>query len=293
MKPASKLVLGTANFGTSVNAEDALEIVAYALDNGITAIDTADSYGSAEEIVGKALKGKRDNVFLATKVGNPSPHGSGLSAKHIEESIVHSLKRLQTDRVDLYFAHNWDKQTSLSETLTAFDDVVRKGYTEALGCSNFTRDHIAESLVLAKELGVTPFSVVQPPYNLIERVTESEILPFALEKHIKVWAYSPLAGGILTGKYAQGIPAGSRAEDYPGANPREAAFIPKITPENRAVGTKVAEVAKKYGITASQLAVAWVLSQKAVTSVVVGVRNKEQLRELLDSAVPEEALALL
>src|SRR3989338_2032260 len=136
MKPVSTLVLGTANFGSSVSEVDALTIIDYALAHGITAIDTADSYGSSEEIVGKALKGKRDSVYLATKVGNPSPSGSGLSSKHIREAIKSSLHRLQTDYIDLYHAHNWDRNVPLTETLGAFNAVVKEGYAAALSCSN-------------------------------------------------------------------------------------------------------------------------------------------------------------
>ena len=290
MIPVSKLVLGTANFGSSVSGRDAEAIIDYALAHGITAIDTADSYGDAEEIVGEALQGRRDSVFVSTKVGNPSPNGSGLSEKHIAEAIQHSLHRLRTDHIDLYYAHNWDKNTPLTETLTAFNDVVTKGYAAALGCSNFTAGHIRESLALAEALGVVPFTTLQPVYNFIERGAEQEILPLALEKRLSVWAYSPLAGGVLTGKYSYGIPRESRAVEFLNANPREAGFIPKITEENRAVGARVATIAEEFGVTPSQLAIAWVLSNPAVTSVIVGVRSIPQLQGILDSTVPQEAL---
>lgn len=293
MKSVSKLVLGTANFGSSVSESGALTIIDYALGHGITAIDTADSYGDSEKIVGKALRGRRDAVFLATKVGNPSPNGSGLSSKHIDEAIQNSLRRLQTDYIDLYQAHNWDTDTPLAETLSAFNVVVSRGHTMALGCSNFTRNQISESLTLAEELGVAPFTAIQPVFNLIERSATLDVLPLAVKKHLSVWTYSPLAGGILTGKYSRGIPAESRATEYPNANPRQAGFIPKITEENIAIGVRVATIAKKFGVTPSQLAIAWVLIQPAITSVIIGVRNLEQLREIVQSTVPPEALNLL
>lgn len=293
MKSVSKFVLGTANFGSSVRESDALNIIEYALNHGIIAIDTADSYGSSEEIVGKALRGRRDSVFLATKVGNPTRSGSGLSKKHIEESIQGSLRRLQTDHLDLYQAHNWDKEIPLAETLTAFEAIVTGGHASNLGCSNFTMNQISESLTLAQELGITAFSTIQPVYNLIERDVADDILPFAQEKHLSVWAYSPLAGGILTGKYSQGIPAESRAAEYPNANPRQAGFIPKITEENIARGIRVTKIAKEFDITPSQLAIAWVLAQSAITSVIIGVRNLKQLQEIMQNTVPPEALSLL
>lgn len=293
MKSVSKLILGTANFGSAVSEDEAVRVIDCALALGITAIDTADSYGPAEEIVGKALRGRRDSVFLATKVGNPVSSGSGLSSKHIEEAIQDSLRRLRTNYVDLYQAHNWDKSTPLAEMLAAFDAVVMGGYAATLGCSNFTMNQISESLALAQELGITAFSTIQPVYNLIERDAADDILPFAQEKHLSVWAYSPLAGGILTGKYAQGIPAESRAAEYPNANPRQAGFIPKITEENIAKGIRVAKIAKEFGITPSQLAIAWVLAQSAITSVIIGVRNLKQLQEIMQNTVPPEALSLL
>lgn len=290
MMSVSQLVLGTANFGTAVSGDEAARIIDYALEHGITSIDTADSYGDSEEIVGKALQGRRDSVFLATKVGNPSPSGSGLSSKHIEEAVQDSLRRLQTNHVDLYQAHNWDKETPLTETLSAFDMVVKRGYATALGCSNFTLSQIEESLALAKELDVTPFTTVQPVFNFIERGAEDDVLPFALEKHLSVWAYSPLAGGVLTGKYSQGIPAESRATEYPNANPRQAGFIPKLTEDSLDMGERVARIAKEFSVTPSQLAIAWVLSHPAVTSVIIGVRNLEQLQEVFHTTVPPEAL---
>lgn len=293
MKPVSKFVLGTANFGSSVSEGDATTIIDYALAHGINAIDTADSYGSSEEIVGRALKGKRGSVFLSTKVGNPVPSGSGLSKKHIEGAIQSSLRRLRTDHVDLYQAHNWDKDIPLAETLSAFNSIVTEGCALTLGCSNFTANQISESLTLVRELGVVPFTTIQPVYNLIERGAEYDVLPLATEKRLSVWAYSPLAGGILTGKYSHGIPAESRAAEFPNANPRQAGFIPKITEENIAIGAGVVKIAEEFGVTPSQLAIAWVLLNPAITSVIVGVRNLEQLQEILDSNVAKEALELL
>lgn len=293
MKSVSKFILGTANFGKPVAGDDAIEIINYALYHGVTAVDTADSYGDAEEIVGKALLGRRDSIFLATKVGNLSQGGSGLSSKHIEEAMQDSLRRLQTDYVDLYQAHNWDKTVPLPETLRAFNALVRDGRTLALGCSNFTASQILESLTLSETLGVASFTTVQPVYNLIERHSEDEELPLAVEKHLSVWAYSPLAGGILTGKYSNGIPSGSRAEEYPNADPRQAGFIPKITKENIAIGTRVVDIAQKFGITPAQLAIAWIFKNPAVTSVIIGVRNLAQLREILNGEVPKEAVDCL
>lgn len=293
MIPASRLVLGTANFGTDVSKEDALSIIDYALDQGILAIDTADSYGNAEEIVGEALTGKRDKVMLATKVGNPTPLGSGLSQAYMNEAIRGSLSRLRTDYVDFYFAHNFDRHTSLTETLLTFDSLVKSEVVRSIGCSNFTFDQLREIVALSRTLDTEPPRVLQPVYNAIERSAENDLFPFAEEHHMKVWTYSPLAGGVLTGKYAAGVPKGSRAEKYPNADPREAGYIPKLNPATVSVGKHVAAIAQEYTVTPSQLAIAWTLSHPAVTAVVIGLRSRQQLESILMANVPPEAVRSL
>ncbi|SMH70459.1 aldo/keto reductase [Candidatus Nitrosotalea okcheonensis] len=287
-----RLVLGTANFGSAVPETEALEIIDYALSQGIKAIDTANSYGS-EEIVGKALKGRRDNVILSTKVGNPAPMGSGLSRRHMEEAIEDSLRRLQTNYVDVYYAHNWDKMVPLEETLKTFDKMIFEGKILSVGCSNFSAEQLEESLDISKKNHITRFGTIQSVYNLIERGAENVLFPLAKKEGIKIATYSPLAGGILTGKYSEGVREGMRAAQFSGANPREAGFIPKITPENIKMGKKVAKIAQKFSITPSQLAIGWVLSNPLVDSVIIGVRSLEQLKEILYSNTPKEALVLI
>lgn len=290
MKHTSKLVLGAANFGSSVSESEALNIIDYAFSHGINAIDTADSYGLSEEIIGKSLKGRRDKFILVTKVGNPTSIGSGLSQEHINKSLRNSLQILQTDYVDLYMAHNWDKRVPILESISAFNYAVESGLARALGCSNFTLNQILESLELSKRLEIISYSNIQPVYNIIERGAESDLLPFASANNLSVWTYSPLAGGVLSGKYLKGIPVNSRAENFPNANPREAGFVPKITKETINISAKVSEIAHDYCVTSSQLALAWTLANQNVTSVIVGVRNLGHLKEILNLNVPKEAL---
>lgn len=282
----SRLALGTAQFGGAVPREDALALIDKALAGGINFIDTADAYaeGRSEEIVGEALRvgGRRDQVVLATKVHfpvGPGPNDRGNSHYHIVRQCESSLRRLGTDRIDLYYLHRPDPDTSLEESMRALDDVVRQGKVLYLGTSHYPAWQIMEGLWISDRHALAPFVCDQPSYSLLERGPERELLPFAAATGFGVVAHSPLAGGLLTGKYRPGQPPpeGSRAA----RNPR---LLERL--DDRALRTteQVRAIAEHYGATAGQVALAWVLGHPALTAAIIGPRTAEQLEDNLGAA---------
>lgn len=272
--------------GGQVEADAATACVHAALDAGITTFDTADVYmnGAAEEVLGAALAGVgRRDIEIATKVfwptGTKGPNDSGLSRKHIMESIHDSLRRLRTDYVDLYQAHRYDDATPLEETMQAFADVVRQGKALYIGVSEWTADQLRAGQALARELGV-PLVSNQPQYSALWRVIEAEVVPASRELGISQIVFSPVAQGVLTGKYHAGQqpPAGSRATDTKGGG---AMFIKRFLerPEllDRVQGLQ--PVAAELGLTMAQLAVAWVLQNDNVTAAIIGASRPEQVAE--------------
>ncbi|MCP3139222.1 aldo/keto reductase family protein [Pyxidicoccus xibeiensis] len=268
--------------GSQVEEEAALACVRAALDVGITTFDTADVYAGtkAEAVLGRALKGQRRAGYeLFTKVYWPTGAGKndrGLSRKHIMESIDGSLSRLQTDYVDLYQAHRFDVETPLEETMLAFADIVRQGKALYIGVSEWTGDQIRQGAKLARELRV-PFISSQPQYSMLWRVIESEVIPASLEEGLGQIVWSPIAMGVLTGKYLPGQPppAGSRAADPTGSR-----FIARLLKDE--VLTRVQELkplAKEAGLTMAQLAIAWVLQNQGVSSAIVGASRPEQVHD--------------
>ncbi|GII81504.1 aldo/keto reductase [Sphaerisporangium rufum] len=271
--------------GELVDGDRATACVRAALDAGITTFDTADVYaqGAAEELLGTALAGERRSALvIASKVCLPTgsgPNDRGLSRKHIVESCEASLRRLRTDYLDLYQAHRFDETTPLEETLIAFDDLVRQGKVLYLGVSEWTAPQIDAALTLVKDLGLRSRIVSnQPQYNMLWRVIEPEIVPLCLREGIGQLAFQPLAQGVLSGKYRPGQepPAGSRAT----AGGRAPTFI------GRVLGTPLLErvqdlvpLAADHGMSAAQLAIAWVLAQPGVSSVVAGATRPEQVTE--------------
>lgn len=252
-----------------------------ALEHGITTLDTADVYGGtrAEVVLGRALQGvRRESVELSTKVFSPigpGPNDRGLSRKHIMEAAHGSLRRLGTDYIDLYQAHRFDERTPLAETLRAFDDLVRQGKVLYVGVSEWTAAQIAEALELAGQLGLDRIVSNQPQYNLLWRVMEEEIGPLCEREGIGQLAWSPLAQGLLTGKYLPGKPppAGSR-----GTGVAASQFVSKALTDN--VLKRIAElgeVASDVGLTMPQLAIAWVLRNPTVASAIVGASKPEQI----------------
>jgi aryl-alcohol dehydrogenase-like predicted oxidoreductase len=269
--------------GSQVEEDAAKQCVAAALDEGIDAFDTADVYAGtrAEEVLGRALRGiRRESVEIFTKVFWPTGPGSndrGLSRKHIMESAHASLRRLQTDYLDLYQAHRYDYGTPLAETIRAFDDLVRQGKVLYIGVSEWRADQIAEALKIADEMGLDRLISNQPQYNMIWRVIESEVIPLCEQEGVGQIVFSPIAQGVLTGKYLPGSqpPAGSRATDPSGSG-----FIQRSLTDG--LLTRVQELrplADEAGLSLAQLAVAWVLQNPNVSAAIVGATRPEQVRE--------------
>jgi aryl-alcohol dehydrogenase-like predicted oxidoreductase len=275
--------------GSQVENEQAKACVKAALEAGITTFDTADTYANtkAESVLGEALAGvRRESVEILTKVywptGPGGPNDTGLSRKHIHESINASLKRLQTDYVDVYQAHRYDTETPLEETMEAFADVVRQGKALYIGTSEWTAEQLQEGHRLARELRI-PLVSNQPQYSMLWRVIEAEVVPASEELGIGQVVFSPIAQGVLTGKYLPGQqpPEGSRAtDDKGGAN-----FVKRFLTDD--VLTRVQQlkpVADEVGLTLAQLAVAWVLQNPNVSSAITGASRPEQVTENVKAA---------
>ena len=282
----TELTLGNwITAGGQVAQDAAVDTVHAALDAGITSFDTADVYmnGAAESVLGKALEGqRRESLEIFTKVYFPTgPHGAndtGLSRKHILESIDGSLSRLGTDYVDLYQAHRFDYETPLEETFQAFADVVRSGKALYIGVSEWTAEQLQAGHALAQQLGVQLISN-QPQYSALWRVIEGKVVPTSRELGISQIVWSPLAQGVLTGKYLPGapVPEGSRATDEKGGGKH---FISKFLSDDvLAAVQQLVPVAADLGITLSQLGLAWVLHNDNVAAALIGASRPEQVAE--------------
>jgi aryl-alcohol dehydrogenase-like predicted oxidoreductase len=274
--------------GSQVAEEAARACVRAALDAGVSTFDTADVYaaGRAEEVLGRALAGvPRESVEIFTKVYWPigqGPNNSGLSRKHITESLHNSLRRLGTDYVDLYQAHRYDHETPLEETLRAFDDLVRAGKVLYIGVSEWRAEEIAAALTIADQMGLDRIVSNQPQYNMLWRVIEAEVMPLCEKEGIGQIVFSPIAQGALTGKYRLGAqpPAGSRATDESGAG-----FVSRwLTDEVLTAVAGLAPLAKEAGLTQAQLAVAWTLQNPNVAAAIIGATRPEQVRENVAAA---------
>ncbi|QQQ77829.1 aldo/keto reductase family protein [Saccharothrix sp. 6-C] len=274
--------------GSQVEEDQATACVRAALDAGITTFDTADVYANtkAESVLGRALTGqRRESLEIFTKVfwptGPGGPNDKGLGRKHIMESINGSLERLQTDYVDLYQAHRYDKSVPLEETMLAFADVVRSGKALYIGVSEWNADQIARGAALARELNV-PFISNQPQYSMLWRVIESQVVPTSEREGVSQIVWSPIAQGVLTGKYLPGqpVPEGSRATDETGSK-----FIQRFLRDE--VLTKVQQLkplADEAGLSLAQLAVAWTLQNPNVASAIIGASRPEQVHENVKAA---------
>ena len=274
--------------GSQVAEEAARECVAAALEEGITTFDTADVYAAtaAESVLGRALHGvRRESIEIFTKCYWPTGPGAndrGLSRKHIMESANASLKRLRTDYVDLYQAHRYDHETPLEETLRAFDDLVRQGKVLYVGVSEWRAEEIEAAVKIAGEMGFDRIISSQPQYNMIWRVIESEVIPVCERAGIGQIVWSPIAQGVLTGKYRPGAapPPGSRATDDRGAG-----FINAYLTEPILTAVQnLKPVADEAGLSLSQLAVAWTLQNPAVSAAIVGATKPEHVRENVKAA---------
>ena len=311
----SVLCLGTMMFGRQVDEPESLRIINKAIDAGVNFIDTADMYvnGLTEQIVGKAIKGRRDSLVLASKAGHlrrldkkfgeqkiagpldlarpkpfsPWPGGEGvgpndmgLSRKHILHSVEVSLKRLGTDYLDIYYAHMPDYDTPLEETLQAMDDLVRQGKVRYLGCSNYRAFQVSKALWISDKHNLARWDIVQPPFNLLARDIEYELLPLCLEEGIGVAVFSPMAAGFLSGKYEKGKPP-LEGKRYSMAH-QGFVYNQKFWNE---IDFNAVEMLKKiaadHGKSLPQFALAWVLNKRGITAIVAGTSSMEQFDQNL------------
>jgi aryl-alcohol dehydrogenase-like predicted oxidoreductase len=291
----SRLCLGTMTFGLQCDEETSGAILDRAAEGGIDFIDSSDVYplggdlttqGRTEEILGRWLTGKRDRFVIATKCfgrTGPAPFDGGNSRKHIFEAIDASLRRLQTDYIDLYQLHGFDPDTPIDETLGALDDLVSQGKVRYVGCSNFLTYQLVRAIGRSETLGLARFDSVQPRYNLLFRQIEREMLPFCAEEGVGVIPYNPIAGGLLSGKYDRQAPPteGSRFTlGNAGSNYQNRYW------HDREFDTVEAlmSVAKEAGVSLVTLAVAWVLSNGAITAPIIGASHPDQLDASLEAA---------
>lgn len=282
----SELCLGCMMFGGRTGEEDSFEIIDRAIDAGINFLDTANVYsrGRSEEVTGRALKrnGKRDRTVLATKVhgvmDDDDPNAGGNHRRHIIEQCEASLRRLQTDYIDLYQIHRPSSEVPIDETLGALDDLIRAGKVRYIGTSTYAAWQLTESLWASKELRLNRFVSEQPPYHLLDRRIERELVPFAQTYGTALIPWSPLAGGFLTGKYQRGedSPENSRY----GIEPRRLGRN-HFTGESFDVLEAVEEIAREKNCTPGQLALAWCKDRPAITSPIIGPRTIEQLEDNL------------
>ncbi len=277
------LSLGTLNFGLGTDADTAVRLVHTALDTGINLVDTANNYngGRSEEIVGRAIAGRRHDVILATKVFNrmgDGPNDGGTSRLHILRACDESLRRLQTDYIDLYQVHRPDPNVPIEETLGVLTDLVRAGKVRYIGCSTHPAWMVMEALATSEHRRLARFVSEQPPYNLLDRRIENELIPLAQRYQLAILPWAPLAQGVLAGRYAPAAapPADSRAARIP-----DSIYSRRVTPRGIAAGVRFTELASALGKSAGQLALLWCKDQPGVTSPIIGPRTIEQLTELL------------
>jgi aryl-alcohol dehydrogenase-like predicted oxidoreductase len=289
----SVLTLGTMTFGGggsfasvgSVDLDGVRRHIDLALDAGVNLIDTADVYsnGLSEELIGEALEGRRDSVLLATKARMPmgdGPNDAGLSRQHLIEACEASLRRLRTDHIDLYQVHEWDGQTPLEETLDTLDGLVRAGKVRYVGCSNYAGWQLTKALGISDRLGLQRFASQQIYYSLQARDAEYELVPVSLDQGVGILVWSPLAGGLLTGKYRRDQPdpeVGRQLTDWnePPVRDREQLYD---------IVEVLVEIAGSRGVSPAQVALAYTLGRPGVTSVIVGARVEEQLADNLKAA---------
>jgi aryl-alcohol dehydrogenase-like predicted oxidoreductase len=277
----SRLVLGTMTFGGEADEATSAALFARAREAGINHLDCADVYqsGRSEEVVGRLIAGCRDQIVLSTKAYFPSgegPNDRGSSRYHLSRAVEGSLRRLGTDRIDLFWLHRWDDATAIDETLRAIDDLVRAGKILYPAASNFAAWQAMKALGLARAGGLAPIVALQPMYNPVKRQAEVELLPMAQSEGLAVFPYSPTAGGLLTGKYAAGArPERGRIVDSNMYATRYA------DPAYYEAAGRFTELAREGGWHPAALAVAWVAAHPGVTAPLVGARSLEQLEPVL------------
>jgi aryl-alcohol dehydrogenase-like predicted oxidoreductase len=295
----SEICLGTMTFGNQCDEPTSHAIMDKAFNHGVTFFDTADVYplgatletvGRTEEYIGRWLKGRREHIVLATKFFGKTgtdPNDQGGSRKHIMKAVEESLRRLQTDYIDLYQMHSPDPETPLDETLGALDDLVHSGKVRYIGCSNYPAWLLCKALWTSDKLGLARFDCVQPRYNLLFRQIEAELLPLALDQGIGVICYNPLAGGVLTGRYqaGQAPEEGTRFTVQNAGQLYQARYWQE--PQMHAV-EHLKKLCDQRNLLVAQVALAWVLAQAAITSAIIGASKAEQL----DQSLPAVDLTL-
>jgi aryl-alcohol dehydrogenase-like predicted oxidoreductase len=292
----SELCLGTMIYGSQVDEATATKIIRRAVDLGVNFIDTADVYvqGRSEEIVGKAIKGMREDIVLATKVRHsmgPGPNDEGLSRKHIMHAVDESLRRLDTDYIDIYYVHrpsNADVRQGyvgepipLEETLGALTDLVKSGKVRYLGCSNYPAWLLCKALWVSDVNGYESYAVSQPRYNLFNREIEREIIPLCADQGIGIVPYSPLAGGVLTGKYRAGSPPPSGSRGAVNSGFMTVHDFHWEDPTNVKILQGLEEICQELGKPMVQVALAWMLANPAITAPIIGASSVNQLEENL------------
>src|SRR5271155_5060023 len=297
----SEVALGTMQFGGKTNMgnlgqEDTTRMVKFALDKGINFIDTADVYsrGESETLVGNALRGVRQDIVLATKFRLPMSENfnrSGATRVNIMREVEDSLRRLQTDYIDLYQVHGWDSNTPLEETLRTLDDLVRQGKARYIGLSNLMAWQAATAVMLQQNLGLEKYVTAQMYYSLVGRGLEYEFQSFAEYHNVGILVWSPLAGGFLSGKYSRTNPAPAGTRFAEAGN-----FVPFDKEMGYRVVDTLKEVGRRLNASPSSVALAWVLGRPAVSSVIVAARKAEQLEDniaAVDLALSDEDIRLL
>ncbi|MBC8354603.1 MAG: aldo/keto reductase [Planctomycetes bacterium] len=274
----SSIGMGCVTFGREIDRDTSFQIMNHAFERGITLFDTAEAYaaGASETVLGEWIAGRnvRDDIVLATKVSGT------LTKDRIITSVDRSLERLRTDRIDLFQLHNWDESTSLEETLEAMNSLVDQGKIRYIGCSNYMAWQLAAALVLSAQRGLARIQSIQPPYNLVQREIEADVLPLCADQETGVISYSPLSAGFLTGKYRRGqkAPPGTRFDVIPAHQPIY------FTDQGYAMLDRLDRAAEQSGRSIVQLALAWVLKQRHVTSVLIGARNTSQVDQVFEAA---------
>ncbi|MBC7360725.1 MAG: aldo/keto reductase [Candidatus Aminicenantes bacterium] len=280
----SELCFGTMSFGAEADEKTSAEMFAYCREKGINIFDCADLYakGRSEEILGRLIKDCREEVIITSKVyfpTGPDINAMGANRRHIMYAVEGSLRRLQTDRIDIYFIHRFDDLTPLEETLRALDDLVHQGKILYIGLSNFAAWQIEKAIGIAALNGWAPIACIQPMYNLVKRQAEVEILPMAEAEKLGVLAYSPLAAGLLSGKYGKS------------QRPASGRLVENKIYQTRygedwmyEVAERFTEFARSHGYNPVSLAIAWVGGHPAVTAPIIGARNIEQLKDALAAA---------
>ncbi len=278
----SQIGLGTNAFGGRADQDTSIQIIHAALDSGVTLLDTANGYcgGESERIIGQAIRDRRSHVVLSTKAGLPvreGIYGQGASRRHLMQELEASLKRLDTDYIDLYYVHTFDPLTPLQETLRTLDDMVRAGKVRYIAASNYEAWELMKALSMSHQHNLTPFIGIQSSYSLADRTPERDLVPLCADQGLGIIAYYPLAGGILSGKYRDGqVPPGSRLASTP-------RFARMLATSRVELSETLVDLAGQHHVAPAALALRWLVEQPQVSSAIVGATRVPQLQQNLEA----------